>query len=307
MFTSHSGHHRSYRPSALPARPPLARRSVSVREAPTAFSPPPSAAVLALRDRARKASVPSELAEQPEPAAAPASTFGMPADASSEPALPRAAPAAQPQPSGVFQCLKMQQYPRPEGAFPLPTREEIRRAMCRSRRVVLNVGGERHEVLWRTLDRLPHSRLGRLRRCVSHDEVIDLCDDFCLQENEYFFDRHPKSFSVILNFYRSGKLHLVDEMCILSFSDDLLYWGIDENYLESCCQHRYYQKKEHVYEEMRKEEESMRNSQVEEDFGDGTCSEVRRVMWDLLEKPQTSSGARVSALRPGDGFLFLQR
>lgn len=142
---------------------------------------------------------------------------------------------------------------------------------------------------------------------MSHDEVIDLCDDFCLQENEYFFDRHPKSFSVILNFYRSGKLHLVDEMCILSFSDDLLYWGIDENYLESCCQHRYYQKKEHVYEEMRKEEESMRNSQVEEDFGDGTCSEVRRVMWDLLEKPQTSSGARVSALRPGDGFLFLQR
>jgi len=176
-----------------------------------------------------------------------------------------------------------------------------------SRRIVLNVGGVRHEVPWRTLARLPRTRLGRLVACRSYTELQSVCDDFDLSPPtpEFFFDRHPRSFCSVVDFHRTGKLHMVDETsCVLAFSDDLAYWAIDELYMEPCCQHRYQQRKEQVLEVLRKELEDLtlgdetdtEQQSAMSDNEDTRCSvRWRQRVWDLTEKPQSSFPARVSS------------
>jgi len=171
----------------------------------------------------------------------------------------------------------------------------IQKSRQLNKRVILNIGGVRHEVMWKMLEQVPRSRLGKLVQAGSHQHILSLCDTYSLVDNEYFFDRHPRSFNSILNFYRTGKLHVIDEMCVLAFSDDLEYWMIDEVFLESCCQNKYNTRKEHVIEELKKDANNVQK-EVEEDFGTGKFVKYQICLWDLIEKPHTSFAAKVISL-----------
>lgn len=172
----------------------------------------------------------------------------------------------------------------------------VRHRLWATARLVLNVGGARHEVLWATIEGRATSwgggRLGRLRKCRSHEDLMALCDDFDLDSMEFYFDRHPVCFAVVLNYYRTGKLHLVDDLCVMALAQELRYWEVDELCLETCCQATYFARKDKLSDEMRKDEENDKKEDVE-DFGTGCWSTGRKRLWQLMEKPQTSMAARV--------------
>nr|CDS30855.1 shaker cognate [Hymenolepis microstoma] len=194
-------------------------------------------------------------------------------------------------PQPIFQVRAFQLIKDPQ-----PTREAIIRSRSKSTRVILNVGGDRHEVMWRTLEKIPHSRLGRLQHAVTHQEIMQICDDYNIEANEYFFDRHPQTFGCVLNMYRTGHLHTMEDICVLAYHSDLTYWGIEDHNMDPCCLSRYYQRKEHVEEEMKKVNEIFMQQMDEEYFGDDKCAVYRKKLWDILEKPQTSTAARIVAL-----------
>lgn len=119
--------------------------------------------------------------------------------------------------------------------------------------ILVNVGGRRYLLPWTTLDAFPLSRLSRLRLCSSLEEIAQLCDDYDADSQEFFFDRSPSAFSVIASFLAAGKLMLLQEMCALSFREELAYWGIEEAQLERCCLRRLLRKLEEAAE-LRREE-----------------------------------------------------
>lgn len=95
-------------------------------------------------------------------------------------------------------------------------------------RIILNVGGVRHETFKSTLRNFPDTRLAWI---TGRDDF----PDYDPEKNEYFFDRHPGVFQQILNFYRTGKLHCPSDVCGPLFEEELNFWGIDEKQMESCC------------------------------------------------------------------------
>ncbi|XP_041932318.1 potassium voltage-gated channel subfamily G member 2 [Alosa sapidissima] len=120
---------------------------------------------------------------------------------------------------------------------------------------IINVGGIRYRIPWSTLDEFPLTRLCKLRGCSNAEELLDVCDDYDVSRNEFFFDRSPAAFRSIVTFLAAGKLRLLREMCALSFQEELLYWGVEEQSLEWCCLRKLRLRQEEHREQLCRDEE----------------------------------------------------
>jgi len=172
----------------------------------------------------------------------------------------------------------------------------------RSNRVVINVGGVRHETFLSTLKTIPDTRLSYLGE---HHTTVARTPEYDASKQEYFFDRHPGVFSQILNFYRTGKLHCPSDVCGPLFEEELGFWGIDEQQVETCCWENYKQHKEKQeklknfklpgFEESQEDKFLSKDSGLFEDVDDvhSWWSRYQPKVWKSLEEPYTSFWAKM--------------
>ncbi|NP_001191593.1 noninactivating potassium channel [Aplysia californica] len=160
-------------------------------------------------------------------------------------------------------------------------------------RILLNVGGVRHETHVSTLRTVPNSRLSRLAE--THLENGG-------GRQEYFFDRHPSVFNSIIDFYRTRELHVPLEVCGAVVKRELDFWQINELEIKACCWRHYrsYIENQHILDSFN---HSLLSQAVDVDLNILTgWKKLQWRVWLVLEYPRTS---RLAMIYGVTSFLFV--
>ncbi|XP_025081830.1 potassium voltage-gated channel protein Shaw-like isoform X2 [Pomacea canaliculata] len=151
--------------------------------------------------------------------------------------------------------------------------------------VVFNVGGTMFETYKSTLHSLPHSPLA--------DDSF-LRKHFRQEKGHYFFDRDPDVFCAILNYLRTGELHLPTKCCGPAVKTELEFWGIEEDEIEECCWTNYNSWTTTLDALRRLEQDrkvNMPGSQDDWPEVERSHSKVRELQikfWNILHNPRSS-------------------
>lgn len=174
------------------------------------------------------------------------------------------------------------------------------------RRVVLNVGGTRHESSIATLSKFPRTRLGRLATSMQTSSSGKSQNPTDLPE--LYFDRDPVLFGFILNFYRTGQLHVPLGVCGPMFKTELDFWQLDDREIEPCCFVTYVSYEE-TNEALAQFDYSVTEAQQydqadRQTLGSSSCwQRLRPKLWKGLQSPYTSTVAMVSSFDTALSYL----
>ncbi|GAB1599740.1 voltage-gated channel Shaw-like [Argonauta hians] len=159
-------------------------------------------------------------------------------------------------------------------------------------RITLNVGGVRHETHVSTLKNCPQTRLSKLADI--HKQTH--------QKEEYFFDRHPAVFNSVIDFYRTGELHVPLDVCGAVVKRELDFWEIDEFEIKACCWRHYrsYIDNQRILNDFNQSLQSERFN-VNYDNLKG-WRKLQMQVWLILDHPRTSRAAMIYGIT---SFLFV--
>jgi hypothetical protein len=175
-------------------------------------------------------------------------------------------------------------------------------------KIVLNARGLKYEVYLNSFNSYPNSRLGKLQALLTrpykqpnHSELMQICDDYDMKKYEFYFNRDPNILNLILNLYtidsttnELAKFHFGDNVCYRYLFEQLFYWGFNyaefSNLIDQCCLIRLEKERDLINEELEKEKIVLKDLDFEHDFGMRCLPNLRRKLFDYMEKPDSFIG-----------------
>ena len=149
--------------------------------------------------------------------------------------------------------------------------------------IILNVGGTVFKTLRSTLQKFPDSKLGKLG---------PNSRNYIKNSNEYFFDRSPELFNVILDYYRCQgiQLHIPGYICGSVLIRELEFWEIPIRNISDCCFRTYtdYLNGEEIRKNIDLHKITRIQPKQNQSFQDRA--------WLFFDQPKTSFGAMVNVI-----------
>jgi len=176
----------------------------------------------------------------------------------------------------------------------------------------LNICGRRFEIRRETLLKYPTSRLGKIfigkRNSIgaktAEASCVSLYDYFNKESQEFYFERDPDVFPVVLAYYITGILHIPRHICVDHYQQEMEYWGIP--FLLDCCCQGFHQQEWEVMETVKKTNElfEIKAKRGKLKSGESMGSEInltpetkwskfQKQTWDLFEDHHSSRAASV--------------
>ncbi|XP_062040088.1 potassium voltage-gated channel subfamily C member 3-like [Lepus europaeus] len=163
-------------------------------------------------------------------------------------------------------------------------------------KLILNVGGMRHETYVSTVRAFPGTRLYKLTEPPPPGSPAAQGPPV----REFFFDRNPELFGYVLGYYRTRQLHCPADVCRDVLEEELAYWGLAEAPLAPCCWLKLSGR------EIRTQDflswEACENAHVDERLllnpveSQGLRNSWKPWLWVLLDQPRSSLGAKCLSL-----------
>uniref|UniRef100_A0A3Q3IDW4 Uncharacterized protein n=1 Tax=Monopterus albus TaxID=43700 RepID=A0A3Q3IDW4_MONAL len=164
--------------------------------------------------------------------------------------------------------------------------------------VNLNVGGKVFHIPKHLVLRHPKTRIGVLALCNDPVKCLTLCDDYNVQNNEFFFDRDPMFFHYIFHFYCSNVLWVMDSLCPVNFEEEMSFWG-KYLLLFRCCRIKFEEKLDDIRDQLKVNQElldEIKPHQDDEGYKTMFLGGFRKALWDLMENPYSSMSAKAFAV-----------
>ncbi|KAK5967442.1 hypothetical protein GCK32_017740 [Trichostrongylus colubriformis] len=70
---------------------------------------------------------------------------------------------------------------------------------------------------------------------MNHEHRRQWADWYFEDQEEYFFERVPRYFDPIYDFYATGKLHVPKDLCFDKFMAELRFWAVSKSKMDDCC------------------------------------------------------------------------